>query len=129
MAESLLDASAVLAALYEEPGGDRVRDALAVGAAMSAVNAAEVAAHLRALDWTAGQIAAMFDELGIDVVPFDRDTALLSGPLRTKTRRLGLGLADRACLATARRLRVPVLTADSAWGKLELRGVSVVLIR
>ena len=129
MAASLLDASALLAALHEEPGWGRVREALRAGAAMSTVNAAEVSAHLRAGDWSAGQVNDVFDDLGIDIVPFDRATALLSGAYRPGTAQLGLGLGDRACLATARRLRLPVLTADRVWGQLRLRGVNVVLIR
>ncbi len=129
MATSLLDASALLAALYEEPGCGQVQEALRAGAAISAVNAAEVSAHLRARDWTSGQVKDVFDDLGIDVLPFDRATALLSGAYRPRTRHLGLGLGARACLATARRLRVPVLTADRAWERVRLRGVEVVLIR
>lgn len=129
MATSLLDASAILAALYEEPGCSRVHEALRTGAAMSTVNVAEVSAHLRAHDWRSGQVKDVFDDLGIDVLPFDRATALLSGAYRPRTKHLGLGLGDRACLATARRLRLPVLTADRAWGQVKLRGVNVVLIR
>ena len=129
MATSLLDASAILAALYEEPGFTRVHDALREGAAISAVNAGEVAAHLRTKDWRAGQVADVFDDLSIEIVPFDRETALLSGAYRPRTRHLGLGLGDRACLATARLLRVPALTADRAWARIDLRGVKVVVIR
>ena len=129
MAASLLDASAILAALYEEPGVTRVHDALREGAAVSAVNAAEVAAHLRTNDWRAGQVADVFDDLSIEIVPFDRETALLSGAYRPRTRHLGLGPGDRACLATARRLRVPALTADRVWARVDLRGVEIVVIR
>ncbi len=129
MATSLLDASAILAALYEEPGCNTVHEALRAGAAMSTVNVAEVSAHLRARDWRSGQVKDVFDDLGIDVLPFDRATALLSGAYRPRTRHLRLGLGDRACLATARRLRLPVLTADRAWAQVKLRGVRVVLIR
>ena len=129
MATSLLDASAILAALYEEPGCNRVHEALRTGAAMSTVNVAEVSAHLRARDWRSGQVKDVFDDLGIDVLPFDRTTALLSGAYRPHTRHLGLGLGDRACLATARRARLPVLTADRVWERVKLRGVNVVLIR
>ncbi len=129
MAATLLDASAILAALYEKPGFARVGDALGEGAATSAVNAGEVAAHLRANDWSAGQVADVFDDLSIEVVPFDRETALLSGAYRPRTRHLGLGLGDRACLATARRLRIPVLTADRVWERIDLRGVEIVVIR
>ena len=129
MAATVLDASAILAALYEEPGSTRVREALREGAAVSAVNAGEVAAHLRTNDWRAGQVADVFDDLSIEIVPFDRETALLSGAYRPRTRHLGLGLGDHACLATARRLRLPVLTADRVWARLDLRGVEIVVIR
>ena len=96
---------------------------------MSTVNVAEVSAHLRARDWTSGQVKDVFDDLCIDVLPFDRETALLSGAYRPRTHHLGLVLGDRACLATARRQRLPVLTADRVWGRVRLRGVTVVLIR
>ena len=129
VAATLLDASAILAVLYEESGFARVRDALREGAAVSAVNAGEVAAHLRANDWSVGQVADVFDDLSIEIVPFDRETALLSGAYRPRTRHLGLGPGDRACLATARRLRIPALTADRAWERIELRGVEIVVIR
>lgn len=129
MAANILDSSAILAALYEEAGVTQVHEALRAGAAMSTVNVAEVSAHLRARDWSAGQVKDVFDDLGIDVLPFDRTTALLSGAYRPHTRHLGLGLGDRACLATARRARLPVLTADRAWGRLKLSGVRIVLIR
>jgi len=129
VATTILDASAILAALYEEPGVTRVHEALIAGAAMSTVNVAEVSAHLRAHDWTSGQVTDVFDDLSIEVLPFDRATALLSGAYRPRTDHLGLGLGDRACLATARRARLPVLTADRAWGRLKIRGVRIVLIR
>lgn len=129
MAASLLDASAILVALYEEPGVARVHDALREGAAVSAVNAGEVAAHLRTNGWRAGQVADVFDDLSIEIVPFDRETALLSGAYRPRTRHLGLGFGDRACLATARRLRVPALTANRVWARVDLRGVEIVVIR
>lgn len=129
MAAHLLDATTILAALYGEPGHARVLEALREGAAMSAVNAAEVAAHLRSNDWTRGQVSDVFDDLGIEVVPFDRATALLSGAYEPRTSRLGLGPGDRACLATARLLRLPVLTADPAWAELKLQGVEVAVVR
>jgi len=37
--------------------------------------------------------------------------------LRPLTRRHGLSLGDRACLALGWRPRLPVLTADRAWGR------------
>ena len=128
-AESVLDASAVLAVLFKEPGAARVLRALERGAAMSSVNVAEVAARLSQKDWTAGAVASVFDELGIESIPFDYETALLSGAYRPMTRHVGLGLGDRACLATACRLGLPALTADRSWAELSIEGVRVVTIR
>ena len=48
--------------------------------------------------------------------------------LRALTRAHGLASGDRACLALARRLGLPALTADRTWAELGL-GISVVVIR
>ncbi|MGH3133407.1 MAG: PIN domain-containing protein [Gaiellaceae bacterium] len=69
-----------------------------------------------------------FAEAGIAVVPFDGSDAEAAGELLPRTRRLGLPLADRACLALATRLGVPAVTADRAWTSLDL-GVEIVCIR
>lgn len=127
--QRLLDASALLAVLFEEPGADEVVFALRCGAVMSAVNVAEVAARLHRDRWSAEDVARMVKDVGIEVVPFDSDAALLSGWYHRDTAELGLSLGDRACLATAATLGLPVLTADREWGKLSLRGVRVECIR
>ena len=70
-----------------------------------------------------------FNQLGVTVLPFDADTAITCGSFRKATRKFGLGLGDRACLATAYREKCPVLTADSVWTQLRLPDVTVVCIR
>ncbi len=64
----------------------------------------------------------------ISVEPFTVHDALLCAKFRQATKGSGLSLADRACLALARRIGAPALTADSAWTKLRV-GVTVTLIR
>lgn len=128
-AAAVLDASAVLAVLLNEPGAVRVERALKRGAAMSSVNVAEVAARLSQDGLSSVTVASVVEGLGVEIIPFDRQAALLSGTYRTKTRRQGLGLGDRACLATASTLGLPALTADRSWADLELDGVKVVQIR
>ena len=96
---------------------------------MSAVNVAEVASRLHQDGWTESEVAFVFDNLGIEVLPFDREVALLSGRYRTLTRRLGLGLGDRACLATGRVEACPVLTADRSWLQLGIVGLDIRSIR
>jgi len=124
---AVLDASALLAAYFDEPGADRVRAALP-GALLSAVNYTEVIGKCldrgEALAVALRKLAAM----GSVVVAHDAQLARRAGELRPLTRRLGLSLADRACLALAERKRLPVLTADRSWKALAL-DIEVQLIR
>ncbi|MFZ1106612.1 MAG: PIN domain-containing protein [Hyphomicrobiaceae bacterium] len=62
------------------------------------------------------------------IVPFDEELARQTGALRPATRSLGLSLGDRACLALAQRERLPVLTADRSWAKLDL-GIAITMVR
>lgn len=125
----VLDASATLAVIFEETGADAVAVALRSGAAMSTVNAAEVSARLHQDRWTDPEVALVFEELGIELLPFGPEAAMLSGKYRVVTRQLGLGLGDRACLATAHLEKCPALTADQSWQQLNLAGVEIRCIR
>ncbi len=124
---ALLDASAVLAVINEEPGGEIVTEALS-GAAISAVNYAEVISKLTDYGLTGDEVREAADSLDIPVIPFDAEAALVSGLMRAATRHKGLSLGDRACLAQGRISGEPVLTADRAWNGLDL-GVEIRLIR
>ena len=124
----LLDASALLALINEEPGADRVEKVLADDA-ISSVNAAEVASKLNEFGWSADEIAPLFHHLQLDIVSFDLNTALASGQLRSVTKKLGLSLGDRACIATGLATHYRILTADKSWAQLKIRGVSVKCIR
>ena len=129
MPRAVLDASAVLAVVLEEPGADVVVEALRSGAAMSTVNVAEVAARLHQDGWTESEVALVFGTLGIEVLPFGPEAALLSGRLHTATRHLGLGLGDRACLAAGRVEGCPVLTSDRSWEELDVADIDIRCIR
>jgi PIN domain nuclease of toxin-antitoxin system len=48
--------------------------------------------------------------------------------LRPSTRKLGLSLGDRACLALAARTRRQALTTDKDWAKLDT-GIEIEVIR
>jgi PIN domain nuclease of toxin-antitoxin system len=128
MSEPVLDASALLAWLNGEPGTDPVAEALAAGAVISSVNLSEVVAKLADVGGVESEIREALTPLGLDVRTFDRDDAFEAGILRPATRKLGLSLGDRACLALGLRLAQPVMTADRSWANLEI-GVEVVLIR
>ncbi len=127
MSKAVLDASALLVLLGEEPGSDEVAGAIP-GAAISAVNLSEAVAKLAEAGMPAPAIRSALDGLGLDVRPFDTAQAYVAGLLRPATRALGLSLGDRACLALGRELGWPVLTADREWARLKLP-VKVQVIR
>ena len=123
----VVDASAVLTILNEEPGMTVVVEVLPL-AVIGAVNIAEAVAKLADGGMPGPEIQEAIEGLGLDVVPFDAELALAAGLLRPLTRLAGLSLGDRACLALGMRLHVPVLTADRSWAGLDL-DVEVRLLR
>jgi PIN domain nuclease of toxin-antitoxin system len=123
---AVLDASAVLAFLNEEPGHEIVASYLD-GGQISAVNWSEVLQKLLARGRP--EHADYLVALGVQVVPFDRDAAVRAASLQTRTRLLGLGIADRACLASGLLLDTPVVTADRVWTEIEELGVELIVIR
>lgn len=127
MSRLVLDASALLAILNEEPGSGQWADAVAEGV-MSAVNLSEVIARLTELGLLEADVQAMIGPLDLEIAAFDENDAWLAGVLRGTTRAAGLSFGDRACLALGRRLKLPVLTADRAWKSVRA-GVQVRLIR
>lgn len=127
MARAVLDASAVLAVINGEPGAQAV--AKVVGdAAVSTVTMAEILSKLVEWEMQIDQARQTVDIFDFEIPAFDRPQADLAGYFRAVTRRQGLSLADRACLALAARLAVPAYTADQAWGGLGI-GVDIELIR
>ncbi len=118
MNRTVLDASALVALLLDEPGKDLVWEAVRSGEALiCAANLAEVAGILRRVGFPARDVSRMLDDLQIEVAPLDQAMALAVGMMETQTRPLGLSLGDRCCLALAERERATVLTADRAWLK------------
>ena len=130
MTVAVLDASALIALILDEPGADTVRDAIAADAAVTTVNLAEVVSYFARNSAAEPAIRAMLTELRLEVVPFDTELAYATGLLLPATRRAGLSLGDRACLALARRHAVKAMTTDRAWSRIARAvGVAVELIR
>jgi PIN domain nuclease of toxin-antitoxin system len=124
-----LDASAVLAMLLGEPGGEKVKAALD-GAVLGTVNLAEIVSYYAKLGAARPVIEAMLRPLPIRVVPIDAALSYDAGMLRPITLAGGLSLGDRYCLALAKRERVPALTAERRWPDIAAAaGVTVELIR
>lgn len=124
---AVLDASAVLALLFGEPGAEAVVEHIAAGAVMSTVNLAEVATVLVRNDRDPN---AVLDSLRaqVDVQPFTDADAFTTAQLYPLVSARGLSLGDRACLALARRLDAPAVTVEHLWAELGL-GVTVETVR
>jgi ribonuclease VapC len=115
---TVLDASAILAFVHDEPGANRVAEALP-GASLSAVNLAEVVGKLVDADLDASRLAALLEAAGVTLEPFLAADAQLAGAMRSLAggrslslgpllpgargpQRLGRGADRRSCLGRAR---------------------------
>jgi len=133
-AGTILDASALLAYLRDEPGADIVEQTMGAGALIASVNWAEVLSRLvDGAEQDIGSIVSRLRGRGIPggllaVVPLTEEDAVAIARHRPATRPFGLSLADRAALAMAQRLGVPILTADRVWQQVKV-GISIRLIR
>ena len=116
----VLDSTAVLAVLFDEPGAAKVVDLLP-GSLLSAVNLAEIHNRLIASGHPWAQSWNRLLSLGFEVVPFSDEQARLAGELAEnptgKTRPI-LALAERACLALALEREATVYTTNRAWKNL-----------
>ena len=125
----ILDSSALLAVLLDEPGSEKV-EAVIDAAIISSVNIAEVAERLARDRNPPAQVRDIIMALPCMIAVPETDVAMDAGILRSLTRPAGLSLGDRFCLALARKLAAPVLTADRSWESVaEAVGVEVCLIR
>ncbi len=111
---TVVDASALLAFLQDEPGAEIVEVAFAGPTVCGAANWSEVAQKVRAAgrDWALA--SALLLSYDIRIEPVGADDAERAAALWRAGD--GLSLGDRLCLALGERLDVDVLTADAAWG-------------
>jgi ribonuclease VapC len=127
MTRSVLDSSAVLALLNDEPGADAVAGVL-TEAIISTVNVAEVISKLVERGSSLEQAKRALQTIGIQAVDFTVSLAERTGAMRLASRKRGLSLGDRACLALAQQEGIVALTCDRNWLEA-IAGVDVRLIR
>ncbi len=126
----VLNSSVILAYLLDEQGREAAEQAIAARGIICSVNLAEVMSRLMRDQADAAASADVLLALPVTVADLDARLAIDMGAMVAQTRPLGLSLGDRACLALARRERLPALTADRIWLQAgTLIGVEVRLIR
>ncbi len=129
MNDGVIDASSILVAIKNEAGAEVVLQRLALGTHyVSTVNVAEVLTRLSDLGLISHEASIALNALELVPVPFSESQAAAAAALRDQTRRYGLSLGDRACLALAIEFALPVVTADRAWSQIDVP-VAVVITR
>jgi ribonuclease VapC len=129
MAEAVLDASAVLALLRNEPGAEIVKQLIA-RSLVCTVNITEVVTKLIERGAPTKDAIMIARALPFAVADYDEMLAASAGAMWAQTRAVGLSLGDRACLALAAREGLPALTTDRRWIEVEANvGVRIQLIR
>ncbi len=123
----IVDASALLAAIHNEKGGNLVEKDID-HCVISAINWSEVLQKLERAGINTVQVESALKALGLEVLDFTDEDAHIASKLWKSSKTLGLSLADRACLATGIRLNTKVITADKVWAVMEL-DIEIVLIR
>jgi ribonuclease VapC len=116
---TVLDASALLAFLFAEAGGESVGRVLGESC-VSTVNLSEVLARFARDGHDPAAVSARIAATSLEIVPFTARQAELAAAILPACRPLGLALGDRACLALAIDRAVPAWTADRVWLDLDV---------
>ncbi len=128
MNEVVLDASAILAIVFQERGGEKLTAEILKDAVISTVNLAEVQSKLIKKGYQPEEAWEDAFSLINSAEPFTSEQARIAGDLITTTEKYGLSLGDRSCLALAIALKAPVYTTEQTWRNLKL-GVPIHVIR
>jgi PIN domain nuclease of toxin-antitoxin system len=134
---ALLDASALVAVLFQEIGHDVVETILDSGrAATTSIALAEAlnVARRKEHELDASTLRTVFAMKGLRVEPVIEADAIATAVIlpiadQQRTTRASISLADATCLAVARRLDAPVVTGDRQWTDLSLDDVTIRLFR
>ncbi len=124
----IFDTSAILALINLEKGYDLVLPIIDK-AIMSTVNVAEVAKFLIDKEsYTRAKASTLIDSTLHGIIPFTTSQALTSAEIIKETKKYGLSLGDRACIALSMETGYPIYTADKMWQKLDL-DLDIVYVR
>jgi ribonuclease VapC len=124
----VLDASALMALLNDEPGAAVVEEHIEKSC-ISSVNFTEVLSKMLEQGIPIKDAQIILNNFNLEIIAFDEEQIPGVSLLRLDTKRYGLSLADRVCLNLGKLLKLPVLTTDQIWSKLNAADLTIVLIR
>ncbi len=128
MVQVVLDASVILAIMQNETISDSIEEHLS-RAMISTINACEILTKLiNKAGMTLQEATTALAGFRLQIVPFNHNHFQVAAELSLYTRKWGLSMGDRACLALAKAESLPVLTADQIWSKLDI-GIDIRMIR
>lgn len=129
--KTIVDSSAVIAFLNQEKGHELVERELEKSA-ISSINFSEVITIANRNIFTDKKSreegSKLLQHILPNIIDFNREQACIAGSFDEITKKHGLSLGDRACLALAKYKNCPVITADKSWEKLDF-GIKIKLIR
>ena len=127
----VIDTSAVIALINREEGFEVVEKYIG-NAVISSVNFSEVITvanrELFETEEERAEGLKLIRNTFSHIIEFDSEQAVIAASFDPLTRKYGLSLGDRSCLALARNEKLPALTADRVWKELKL-GIEIQLIR
>lgn len=123
----VLDASAVLALLFDESGADRIEEYLS-SSVISALNFGEVLQICVDRSANVDQVATDLPNVLLEICPLTSEQARDAAMIWPIAKPHGLSLGDRVCLVLAKQLGAVAVTSDRAWQKIDI-GCKVELVR
>lgn len=128
MTKIVFDSSALIALLAKEKGYELVKNHMR-DAIISTVNIAEVYKYcIETQKIPLNETRKIIKLLGIKIIDFDDDQAAINADLVSKTKKYGLSLGDRACIALAVIRNHSIITCDKIWQEVDM-GVELIMVR
>lgn len=115
----LFDTSAILALINNETGKE-VAEQFLGRIYISSVNLGEFYGKLMDHGIEEKECIEIAESVINKVIDFDEELSLSTASLKALTKKQGLSLGDRACIATGMLYDLEIYTADKVWGKLDL---------
>lgn len=125
----VLDTSALIALLQNEPGSEVIKDKINKSI-ISSVSLCELITFLSRNQIEENDIDEIIENMVPEVIDFCSTVSTIGGKLIKITQDYALSLGGRACIATGLHYGLEIYTADKIWDKLNGKiKASIVIIR